>query len=247
MVDLSEAICLLQIVQSLWDGVSNSTMGLHTDIPTRWHNTTGKKRRLCMNKTNKVKDEAEGSAIQRATWVPKAPLPDHDHRGVRQRPPSASSLGLLPSHLRIRHHAYSVTQVRNTCWSDFHINIVSQHTLPHRKSKKKKNTPRKKKSCSSFHLPNAHLPLSKSLPKLVLLIMLFNDESLQGITLRLVLTLPRCWPTYARPLWACMWGTIVPDSPRVLFLKQRPLWTCSQVKAFWTNCFSLGTEEICSA
>lgn len=62
MVDLSEAICLLQIMQSLWDGVSNSTMGLHTDIPTRWHNTTGKKRRLCMNKTNKVKDEAEGSA-----------------------------------------------------------------------------------------------------------------------------------------------------------------------------------------
>lgn len=44
------------------------------------------------------KEEAVGSAL------PKA-LSDPDHHCLKQRPPSACSPGLSPSHLRTQHHA----------------------------------------------------------------------------------------------------------------------------------------------
>lgn len=118
--------------------------------------------------------------------------------------------------------------MRNTCWPK----CTPTHTQKNATQKHKNIHSTETKtlrafSCSQLILQSASPPLSKPhlFPKLVLLIMLLynacSGETLRGISLRLVLTLAGCWPTYTQPFQAFYVGDHCPSFLQGVFFLDR--------------------------
>lgn len=92
---------------------------VYTDIPTQWHNpsyhtpwwlNSEEERDYCSHKQiKKERRQRDKSLLKEQT--PKGSVWSWSSLCLWQRPPSVSSPALLPSHLRTRHHAHSVTRV----------------------------------------------------------------------------------------------------------------------------------------